>query len=63
MLVYLALSSHGFGHAARQSAVLAALRALHPHWRLVVAPRWIMFLNLVFQGCLLNGVPSAGTWA
>ena len=51
MLVYLALSSHGFGHAARQAAVLSALHALHPQWRLVVSSAVDpVFLNLVFQG-------------
>ena len=51
MLVYLALSSHGFGHAARQAAVLSALHALHPQWRLVVSSAVDpAFLNLVFQG-------------
>ena len=51
MLVYLALSSHGFGHAARQAAVLSVLHALHPQWRLVVSSAVDpAFLNLVFQG-------------
>lgn len=51
MLVYLALSSHGFGHAARQAAVLAALHALHPGWRLVVSSAVDpAFLNLAFHG-------------
>ena len=51
ILVYLGLSSHGFGHAARQAAVLQALHALQPRWRLVVScavdPG---FFRLVFQG-------------
>ncbi|MEB3158562.1 MAG: hypothetical protein VKK03_03770 [Synechococcus sp.] len=51
MLVYLGLSSHGFGHAARQAAVLAALHRLHPHWRLVVSSAVDpAFLQLVFRG-------------
>ena len=51
MLVYLAISSHGFGHAARQAAVLSALHALHPQWRLVVSSAVDpSFLNLVFDG-------------
>lgn len=37
MLIYLGLSSHGFGHAARQAAVLSALHRLHPSWRLVIS--------------------------
>ena len=51
MLVYLGLSSHGFGHAARQAAVLQALHALQPSWRLVVSSAINpTFLQLVFQG-------------
>ncbi|AKN60469.1 hypothetical protein WB44_04325 [Synechococcus sp. WH 8020] len=37
MLIYLCLSSHGFGHAARQATVLSALHRLQPTWRLVVS--------------------------
>ena len=37
MLIYLCLSSHGFGHAARQATVLSALHQLQPSWRLVVS--------------------------
>ena len=37
MLIYLCLSSHGFGHAARQATVLTALHRLQPTWRLVVS--------------------------
>ena len=37
MLIYLCLSSHGFGHAARQATVLSALHQLQPTWRLVVS--------------------------
>ncbi len=37
MLIYVCLSSHGFGHAARQATVLSALHRLQPTWRLVVS--------------------------
>ena len=37
MLIYVCLSSHGFGHAARQAAMLARLHRLQPSWRLVVS--------------------------
>ena len=48
MLIYLCLSSHGFGHAARQATVLSALHRLQPSWRLVVSSRVSAeFLKLV----------------
>ena len=51
MLIYVGISSHGFGHAARQAAVLAALHRLQPQWRLVVStavdPN---FLRVAFEG-------------
>ncbi len=51
MLVYLCLSSHGFGHAARQAAVFNELHKLQPDWRLVVSSIVdINFLSLVFKG-------------
>ena len=37
MLIYVCLSSHGFGHAARQATVLSVLHRLQPSWRLVVS--------------------------
>jgi len=37
MLIYVCLSSHGFGHAARQATVLCALHRIKPSWRLVVS--------------------------
>ena len=49
MLIYLCLSSHGFGHAARQATVLSALHQLQPSWRLVVSSLVSAdFLNLAF---------------
>ena len=37
MLIYVCSSSHGFGHAARDAAVLQQLRRLRPDWRLVMS--------------------------
>ncbi|MCB4410784.1 hypothetical protein [Synechococcus sp. MU1611] len=37
MLIYTCSSSHGFGHAARDAAVLQALRRLRPEWTLVMS--------------------------
>ncbi len=42
--IYVAASSHGFGHATRLASVLAHLRAARPDLRLIVssvAPRWL----------------------
>jgi hypothetical protein len=37
VLIYACVSAHGFGHGSRTSAVLSALHALRPHWRLVLS--------------------------
>ena len=37
MLIYVCSSSHGFGHAARDAAVLQHLRQLRPEWTLVIS--------------------------
>ena len=37
MLIYACVSAHGFGHGSRTAAVLTALHALHPDWRLVLS--------------------------
>lgn len=37
MLIYVCSSSHGFGHAARDVAVLQALHSLRPDWQLVLS--------------------------
>ena len=34
MLIYACISNHGYGHGSRSAAVLGALRALRPDWRL-----------------------------
>ncbi len=50
MLIYLCLSSHGYGHAARQAAVLTELHRLYPNVRLVVSSHVdLEFLYLVFR--------------
>jgi hypothetical protein len=47
MLIYAALSSHGYGHASRTASVLTELAALRPDWRLVVSSGLpTTFLNL-----------------
>lgn len=49
MLIYVALSGHGFGHGSRTTSVLLELAALQPSWRLVIAsslPRWFLELAL-----------------
>lgn len=49
MLIYVALSGHGFGHGSRTTSVLIELAALQPGWRLVIAsalPRWFLELAL-----------------
>ena len=37
MLIYVCLSSHGYGHGSRTTAVLAELASLRPSWRLVLS--------------------------
>ena len=50
MLIYLCLSSHGFGHAARQSAVLSELYRIHSDWRYVVSSVVdLRFLEIAFR--------------
>lgn len=39
MLIYVCLSSHGYGHAARTAAVLQELAQRRPDWRLVLSTR------------------------
>ena len=39
MLIYVCSSSHGFGHAARDVAVLQQIRVRRPHWKLVISSR------------------------
>lgn len=37
MLIVACVSAHGFGHGSRTAAVLTALHARQPHWRLVLS--------------------------
>ena len=37
MLIYACISAHGFGHGSRCAAVLTALHAIRPNWRLVLS--------------------------
>ena len=37
MLIVACISAHGFGHGSRSAAVLAALAARRPDWRLVLS--------------------------
>ncbi len=51
MLIYVGISSHGFGHAARQAAWLRVLHKRHPEWRLVVSTAVdSTVLRLIFSG-------------
>ncbi|WP_269622873.1 hypothetical protein [Prochlorococcus marinus] len=51
MLIYLCLSSHGYGHAARQAAIFSELYRLRPDWQYVVSSVVdYEFLNLAFNG-------------
>ena len=48
MLIYVCVSSHGYGHAARQAAVLMQLHRLHPDWNLAISSSVDeLFLTLV----------------
>ena len=53
MLIYVCSSSHGFGHAARDAAVLQELHQLRPDWRLVFSSK---LPPAVLR--LLIGIPS-----
>ena len=53
MLIYVCLSSHGFGHAARQAAMLWHLHRLQPTWRLVVSS----MVDSAFLALVLREVP------
>ena len=50
MLIYVCVSTHGFGHAARQAAVLIQLHRLQPDWHLVISSSVDeTFLDLVLR--------------
>tara|TARA_Y100001968_G_scaffold321487_1_gene355956 strand:+ start:119 stop:1192 length:1074 start_codon:yes stop_codon:yes gene_type:complete len=51
MLIYVCLSSHGFGHASRQAALLAEIHLLRPDYRIVVSSNISRhFLKILFRG-------------
>ena len=51
MLIYTCISTHGFGHAARQAAVLAEINRLRPDWKLVISTAVNQdFISLAMQG-------------
>ena len=51
MLIYVCSSSHGFGHAARDVAVLQQIRVQRPHWKLVISSHTSpVFLNTLIGG-------------
>ncbi len=37
MLIYTLISTHGYGHAARQSSVLRKIKEIKPEWRIVIS--------------------------
>jgi hypothetical protein len=50
VLIYVCVSSHGYGHAARQAAVLIQLHRRHPDWHLVISSSVdALFLDLVLR--------------
>jgi len=53
MLIYVALSGHGYGHASRTASVLLELAARQPSWRLVVSSA----LPASFLELALGGIP------
>ena len=53
MLIYVCVSSHGYGHAARQAAVLIQLHQLHPQWHLVISSA----VDELFLALVLGNVP------
>ena len=53
MLIYVCVSSHGYGHAARQAAVLIQLHRLRPDWHLVISSG----VDRTFLDLVLRNVP------
>ncbi|MEI6615740.1 MAG: hypothetical protein WCL59_04095 [Cyanobium sp. ELA507] len=53
MLIYVCLSSHGYGHASRTAAVLAELVRLRPDWQVVLST----MVSPAFLGLSLGSVP------
>jgi len=53
VLIYVCLSSHGYGHASRTAAVLAELVRLRPDWHVVLST----MVSPAFLGLSLGSVP------
>ena len=53
MLIYVCVSTHGYGHAARQAAVLIQLHRLQPDWHLVISSS----VDKTFLDLVLRHVP------
>ncbi len=53
MLVYFCISTHGYGHAARQAAVIEELYKLSPSWRFVISTA----VNELFIKLVLKDIP------
>ncbi|QNI54854.1 hypothetical protein SynBIOSE41_02354 [Synechococcus sp. BIOS-E4-1] len=53
MLIYVCVSTHGYGHAARQAAVLIQLHRLQPDWHLVISSS----VDEAFLALVLRDVP------
>ena len=50
MLIYVCLSSHGYGHASRQAAVLAEIHRLRPDYRIIISSKVNeSFLKIIFR--------------
>ena len=50
MLIYVCLSSHGFGHASRQAALLTEIHQLRPDYRIIISSKVNQsFLKLIFK--------------
>ncbi len=53
MLLYICISSHGYGHAARQCSLLIELHRLCPSWRIVISTA----VEKSFFGLSLQNIP------
>ena len=53
MLIYLCLSSHGYGHASRQAAIFEEIHRIKPNWKLIVSS----IVNRDFLDIAFSGIP------
>ncbi len=53
MLIYVCLSSHGFGHASRQAALLAEIHRLRPDYRIIISSK----VNKSFLKTIFRDIP------